>query len=69
MTVALDKVGEVGERCSLVDAGAAAENVLLKDKLTAAYLLSEEEYTEFLDGLLRRFATEACKRNGIDLQT
>lgn len=29
MTVALDKVGEVGERCSLVDAGAAGENVLL----------------------------------------
>ena len=43
-------------------------NVLLKENLTTAYLMSEEEYTEFLDNLLRRFATEVCKRNGIDEQ-
>lgn len=40
-----------------------------KENMTTAYLLSEEEYTEFLDDLLRRFATEVCKRNGIDVQT
>ncbi len=44
-------------------------NILLKENMTTAYLLSEEEYTEFLDDLLRRFATEVCKRNGIDVQT
>ena len=44
-------------------------HILLKQNMTTAYLLSEEEYTEFLDDLLRRFATEVCKRNGIDVVT
>ena len=43
-------------------------NVLLKENLTTTFLLSEEEYIEFLDNLLRRFATEVCKRNGIGEQ-
>lgn len=34
-----------------------------------AYLMSEEEYEKFLDDLLRRFANEICKRNGVEHQT
>lgn len=44
-------------------------DILLKENMTTAYHLSEEEYTEFLDNLLRRFAIEICKRNGIAEQT
>jgi len=39
---------------------------LLKRDLSKAYLMSEEEYTTFLDELLRRFASEVRKRNGLD---
>ena len=39
---------------------------LLKKDLNKAYLMSEEEYTAFLDDLLRRFASEVRKRNGLD---
>ena len=34
-----------------------------------AYLMSEAEYEKFLDDLLRRFAVEVCKRNGVEHQT
>ncbi len=39
---------------------------LLKKNLNKAYLMSEEEYTVFLDDLLRRFASEVLKRNGLE---
>lgn len=41
-------------------------NELLKNNLDRAYLMSEDEYTAFLDDLLRRFASEIRKRNGLD---
>ncbi len=39
---------------------------LLKKNLNKAYLMSEEEYTVFLDALLRRFDSEVRKRNGLE---
>jgi hypothetical protein len=41
-------------------------NEVLKNNLNKAYLLSEDEYTAFLDDLLRRFAGEVRKRNGLE---
>jgi hypothetical protein len=41
-------------------------NEVLKNNLNKAYLLSEDEYTSFLDDLLRRFAAEVRKRNGLE---
>jgi Family of unknown function (DUF6092) len=38
---------------------------VLETNLNKAYLMSEEEYTAFLDDLLRRFAAEVRKRNGL----
>lgn len=42
----------------------------IDDMLTAstskAYFKSPEKFTEFLDDVLRRFATEARRRNGLD---
>ena len=40
-------------------------NEELTTNLNKAYLMSEEEYTAFLDDLLRRFAAEVRKRNGL----
>ena len=40
----------------------------LRNKMHKAYLLSTEEYIEFLDELLRQFAVEVSKRNGIEPQ-
>jgi hypothetical protein len=37
----------------------------LEGNLSRAYLMSEAEYTAFLDDLLRRFATEVRRRNGL----
>ena len=39
---------------------------LLKKNLNKAYLMSEVEYTAFLDDLLHHFASEVRKRNGLD---
>jgi len=39
-------------------------DALLEDDFTKAYLKSPEEFTVFLDELLRRFASEARARNG-----
>jgi hypothetical protein len=41
-------------------------NEVLESNLSRAYLMSEEEYTAFLDDLLRRFAAEVRKRNGLE---
>jgi hypothetical protein len=41
-------------------------NGALVTNLSKAYLMSEEEYTAFLDDLLRRFAGEVRRRNGLD---
>ena len=38
----------------------------VQDKMSKAYLASTEEYTAFLDELLRQFAVEVSKRNGIE---
>jgi hypothetical protein len=38
----------------------------LKKNLSKAYLMSEEQYTAFLDELLQCFAVEIRKRNGLD---
>ena len=38
---------------------------VLEANLNKAYLMSEDEYTAFLDDLLGRFAVEVRKRNGL----
>ncbi len=38
---------------------------VLNTNLNKAYLMSESEYTAFLDDLLGRFAREVRKRNGL----
>jgi hypothetical protein len=40
-------------------------NETLKTNLNKAYLMSEVEYTAFLDDLLGRFAQEVRNRNGL----
>jgi hypothetical protein len=40
-------------------------NEELKTNLNKAYLMSEAEYTAFLDNLLGRFAREVRRRNGL----
>jgi hypothetical protein len=38
----------------------------LERESTKAYFKSPDEFTAFLDDLLRRFAVEACVRKGLD---
>ncbi|HEX9722989.1 MAG TPA: DUF6092 family protein, partial [Vicinamibacteria bacterium] len=40
-------------------------NEILKTNLNKAYLMSEDQYTTFLDDLLGHFASEVRKRNGL----
>jgi hypothetical protein len=41
-------------------------NETLETNLNRAYLMSEVEYTAFLDDLLGRFAKQVRKRNGLE---
>ena len=41
----------------------------VREKMSKAYLASPEEYIAFLDELLRQFAVEVSKRNGIETET
>lgn len=54
-------VPELGKDPFFRDVGA-----LLERDLTKAYLKSPEAFADFLDELLRRFAAEARRRNGLD---